>query len=229
MGSSIHDGHRQRLKNSFMEGGLAGFNDYNALELLLFYAIPRKDTNIIAHKLISRFGSLDSVFNASIQELMEIDGVGESAALLIRLVPQMAKQRELSKVQKMKGFCNSQDVARYLAPKFLDERDEIVVLICLDTQNSLICSEVLSRGVVNSVDVSVRRLVETALKHKASSVIIAHNHPDGMLNPSREDELLTNNARNALTLLEIKLMDHIIISGDRYFSMRDSKMFGRFY
>jgi DNA repair protein RadC len=224
----VHDGHRERLKANFAENGLDGFNDLNALELLLFYAIPRRDTNVIAHELINRFGSLDGVFNASLQELMDVPGIGENAALLIRLVPQMAKKRELSKVSNMKEFCRSSEVAKFLIPRFINERDEVAMVVCLDTQNCLLCCEVLNHGDVKSVDISVRRLVETALKHKASAVVLAHNHPDGALLPSREDEVFTNNARDALRLLEIRMMDHLIIAGNRYFSMKDSNMFGRF-
>jgi DNA repair protein RadC len=224
----VHDGHRERLKANFAENGLDGFNDLNALELLLFYAIPRRDTNVIAHELLNCFGSLDGVFNASIQELMDVPGIGENAALLIRLIPQMAKKRELSKVSNMREFCRSSEVAKFLIPRFINERDEVAMVVCLDTQNCMLCCEVLNHGDVKSVDISVRRLVETALKHKASAVVLAHNHPDGALMPSREDEVFTNNARDALRLLEIRMMDHLIIAGNRYFSMKDSNMFGRF-
>lgn len=224
----VHDGHRERLKANFAENGLDGFNDLNALELLLFYAIPRRDTNVIAHELLNRFGNLDNVFNASIQELMDVPGIGENAALLICLIPQMAKKRELSKVSNMREFCRSSEVAKFLIPRFINERDEVAMVVCLDTQNCMLCCEVLNHGDVKSVDISVRRLVETALKHKASAVVLAHNHPDGALMPSREDEVFTNNARDALRLLEIRMMDHLIIAGNRYFSMKDSNMFGRF-
>jgi DNA repair protein RadC len=168
------------------------------------------------------------VFNASIQELMDVPGIGENAALLIRLMPQMAKKRELSKVKEMTEFCRSSQVAKFLMPRFIDERDEVAMVVCLDTQNCMLCCEVLNHGDVKSVDISVRRLVETALKHKASAVVLAHNHPDGALMPSLEDERFTTRARDALKLLDIKMMDHIIIAGNRYFSMKDSSMFGRF-
>lgn len=223
----VHDGHRERLKARFSEHGLDSFNDLNALELLLFYAIPRKDTNVIAHELLDRFGSLSAVFDASLQELTEVPGIGESAALLIKLVPQMMKKSELSKVSDIKQFRRSSEAARFLVPRFMGEKDEMALLLCLDARSVLICCEVLNRGVVNAVDISTRRLVELALKHKASTVVLAHNHPDGIAMPSREDEIFTGKARTALELMGIGLMDHIIIAGDRYFSMRDSGLFGR--
>lgn len=223
----VHDGHRERLKARFSEHGLDSFNDLNALELLLFYAIPRKDTNVIAHELLNRFGSLSAVFDASLQELTEVPGIGESAALLIKLVPQMVKKCELSRVGDIKMFRRSSEVARFLVPRFMGEKDEMALLLCLDARSALICCEVLNRGVVNAVDISTRRMVEIALKHKATAVVLAHNHPDGIAMPSREDELFTGKARAALELMGIGLMDHIIIAGERYFSMRDSGLFGR--
>lgn len=224
----VHDGHRERLKARFLEHGIDSFNDLNALELLLFYAIPRRDTNVIAHALLNRFGGLSGVFDASIPELMEVPGIGENAALLIKLVPQMVKKKELSKVSDMRTFHKSSQVAQFLIPRFMEEREELVLVMCLDTRNSLLCCEVLNRGVVNAVDISTRRLAEHALKHKASAVVLAHNHPDGVAMPSREDEVFTAKAQDALRLIGIRMMDHIIIAGKNYFSMRDSGFYRGF-
>ena len=224
----VHDGHRERLKARFLEHGIDSFNELNALELLLFYAIPRRDTNVIAHALLDRFGSLSGVFDASMTELTDVPGVGENTALLLQLVPQMMKKMELSRVSDMKTFRKSSQVAQFLIPRFLGEREELVLLLCLDTRNNMLCCEVLNRGVVNAVDISVRRLVETALKHKASAVVLAHNHPDGVAMPSREDEAFTEKAMEALRLMGIRMMDHIIVAGKNYFSMRESGFYRGF-
>ena len=224
----VHDGHRDRLKSRFAEHGLESFNDINALELLLFYAIPRKDTNVMAHDLVDRFGSLSGVFAASLRELTEVPGIGENTALLIKLVPQMMKKCQLSKVNDIRVFRSSNDLGRFLVPRFMDERDELALLLCLDSRKSLICCRVLNRGVVNAVDITVRRLVELALKNKAASLVLAHNHPDGIALPSREDEAFTRKAGEALRLMGMELVDHIIVAGDRYFSMRDSGLCGKF-
>lgn len=224
----VHDGHRERLKSRFLEHGIDSFNDLNALELLLFYAIPRRDTNVIAHALLDRFGGLSGVFEASIPELTDIPGIGENAALLLKLVPQMMKKCELSRVSDMKSFRKSSQVAQYLIPRFMGEREELVLLLCLDNRNNLLCCEVLNRGVVNAVDISVRRLVETALKYKASSVVLSHNHPNGVAVPSREDEVFTEKAQDALRLIGIRMTDHIIISDKNYFSMRESGFYRGF-
>ena len=224
----VHDGHRARLKSRFLEHGMDSFNDLNALELLLFYAIPRRDTNVIAHALLDRFGGLSGVFDASIPELTDVPGVGENAALLIKLVPQMVKKCELSKVSDMRTFHKSSQVAQFLIPRFLEEREELVLVLCLDTRNNLLCCEVLNRGAANAEDISTRRLVEHALKHKASAVVLAHNHPDGVAMPSREDEIFTGKAQEALRLMGIRMMDHIIVAGKNYFSMRDSGFYRGF-
>lgn len=224
----VHDGHRDRLKSRFAEHGLESFNDINALELLLFYAIPRKDTNVMAHDLVDRFGSLSGVFDASLRELTEVPGIGENTALLIKLVPQMMKKCQLSKVNDIRVFRSSHDLGRFLVPRFMDERDELALLLCLDSRKSLICCRVLNRGVVNAVDITVRRLVELALKNKAASLVLAHNHPEGIALPSREDEAFTRKAAEALRLMGMELVDHIIVAGDRYFSMRDSGLCGKF-
>ena len=224
----VHDGHRERLKSRFLEHGIDSFNDLNALELLLFYAIPRRDTNVIAHALLDRFGSLSGVFEASVPELTDVPGVGENAALLIKLVPQMMKKYELSKVGDMRTFRSSAQVAQFLIPRFLAEREELVLVLCLDSRSSMLCCQVLNRGVVNAVDISTRRLVETALKHKASAVVLAHNHPDGVAMPSREDEAFTEKTAEALRLMGIRMMDHIIVAGKNYFSMRESGFYRGF-
>lgn len=225
----VHDGHRERLKSRFLEHGIDSFNDLNALELLLFYAIPRRDTNVTAHALLDRFGGLSGVFEASVPELTDVPGVGENAALLIRLVPQMMKKYELSKVSDMRSFHKSSQVAQFLIPRFMTEREELVLVLCLDSRNNMLCCEVLNRGVVNAVDISVRRLVETALKHRASAVVLAHNHPDGVAIPSREDEVFTEKAMEALRLMGIRMMDHIVVAGKSFFSMRDSGFYRGFF
>lgn len=218
----IHDGHRERLKERFAEFGLDNFSDLNALELLLFYAIPRRDTNPIAHELLSRFGSLDAVLSASERELTEVPGVGRNAAILIRLLPQIVKKSHVSKASEIRIISNSTDAGKYLLPRFMNEKDEVVYMMCLDSKRSVICCLEMGRGVVNAVDTNVRRMVETALKYKATSVIIAHNHPSGIALPSREDDYFTRRLYKALETIGIRLEDHLIIVGDDFVSLADS-------
>ena len=220
----IHDGHRERLRQSFLEHGLSSMNDINALELLLFYAVPRRDTNELAHLLLQHFGSLDGVFSASAEELCEVEGIGAYAASLLTLVPEIMKKSRLSKSREIRQIRSSDDAGEYLLPYFMNERDEVVYLLCLDSKRAVICCAEMGRGVVNSVDTSVRRIVEKALKVKACSVIIAHNHPDGLALPSREDDLFTKCLYNALETVGIRLEDHIIVADEDYISVADTGM-----
>lgn len=218
----VHDGHRDRLRQSYLEHGLMSMNDINALELLLFYAIPRRDTNEIAHRLLDRFETLDGVFSASAEELQEVEGIGENAAALLTLIPEIMKKSRVSKSREIRQIRSSDDAGACLLPYFLNERDEVVYLLCLDTKRCVICCAEMGRGVVNSVDTGIRRIVEKALKVRASSVILAHNHPDGIALPSREDEVFTRALYNALETVGIRLEDHIIVAEDDYTSMADT-------
>ena len=215
---SIHDGHRERLKKRFQEFGLEGFNDINVLEMLLFYSIPRRDTNEVAHRLINEFGSLDAVFRASVMELQEIEGVGYNSALLITFVSQLLKKIEVSKTADVKKIGNSKDAGAYFLSRFKNEPDEILYMVSLNAKREIISCIEMARGSVTSVEVNVRRVVETALKQKAVSVIIAHNHPGGTVHPSREDDIITGRIFKALAPLGILLEDHIIVAGDDYIS-----------
>ena len=218
----VHDGHRERLRARFAEHGLDSFNELNALELLLCYAIPRRDTNEIAHRLLDAFGSLSGVYQASMQELTSVPGIGENAATLILMVPQIVKKAHVSKAKETKIIRNSTDAGNYLLPYFLDEPDEIVMMLCLDNKRAVICCREMGRGVVNCVDANIRRMVETALKVKATTVIVAHNHPNGVALPSREDDNFTRTLYRSLGLLGITLEDHIIVANDEFVSLADS-------
>ena len=219
---AVHDGHRSRLRERYTAYGLDNFNDLNVLELLLFYAIPRRDTNELAHALLDHFGSLDAVFEASFHELQAVPGIGENAAALISLVPEIAKRCAISRTRDLTSFTGAAQTARYLIPRLGSEKAEKALLLCLNPQKQLICCAELGSGVVDNVSLNVRLVVETALKARASSVILAHNHPTGNPTPSRDDELLTRRIREALQLVEITLDDHIIVGGQSYFSFADS-------
>lgn len=219
---SIHDGHRERMKERFAEYGLESFNELNTLELLLFYAIPRRDTNELAHALLDRFGSLAGVFDASVRELESVSGVGHNTALLIRLIPEINKRCAVSRTRDITVFDRPGVSGRYLTARLGAEKAEKALLLCLDPKKQLISCTEISSGVVDSVSINVRQIVEIALKNRASSVILAHNHPSGNPAPSRDDELLTRRIRDALQLVEIRLDDHIIVGGQGWFSFTES-------
>ena len=218
----MHDGHRARMKARFVRCGLDNFDDHSVLELLLFYAVPRRDVNELAHALLDHFGTLDAVFEASFEDMMQVPGAGENVATLLTLVPQVSRRYQLAKRRQQKLLRSSEEAGRYLVPLYLYERAEVVYLLCLDAKGGLISCREVGRGVVNAAEVSVRTIVETALSQKAVSVILSHNHVDAYALPSREDELTTKRVRDALLLVGITLADHIIVCGEDYVSFADS-------
>lgn len=219
----IHDGHRSRKKEQYLRMGLDSFADHEALELLLFYAIPRRDTNPIAHALLNKFGSLDGVLNAGVEELQQVEGVGESAALLLTLLPSIMR-RALRRSAKEK-ILNSVDICgKYFLNLLADERREMLYQVCLDAKGKLITCKKLSEGDADSASFSVRQVVENALLADASIVILAHNHTSGVALPSESDQIVTRRVKIALRAVDIDLMDHIIVSDGDYVSMAQSGM-----
>ena len=217
-----HDGHRERMRKRFVRYGLDSFNDHNVLELLLFYAQPRKDTNLMAHRLLDAFGSLDGVFDATPEALMAVEGVGEHAAALIHLVPAAAARYFQSKLQPGQILLDSQDAGRYLLPRFLTCRDETVFLVCMDAKLKVLDCRQLGQGSATTVAVSVRRIAQIALEQNASAVLLAHNHTSGLAVPSDEDVSVTLHIMRSLAPLGIRLTDHIIVAGDDFVSLADS-------
>lgn len=217
----VHDGHRQRLKERFLQFGLEGFNDINALELLLTYALPRRDTNGLAHALLARFGSLNGVLEASAEELKTVSGVGDNAASLLRLIPAVSKRYMLDKYPVSEPVDTPTAAGRYFLPMFMYETREVTLALLLDARKRPIVCRELSRGVINATEVQTRRLAEMCLERHASAVVLAHNHPSGDTDPSREDEETTRRLTRALAMLGVELCDHIIVAGCSYVSLRE--------
>jgi DNA repair protein RadC len=221
----MHDGHRRRLKKRFREEGIENFETHNVLELMLFFAVPYKDVNPLAHKLLNEFGSISAVFDAPYEELVKCDGIGENIATLIKLIPAINRRYLLDKASDERFIESTGDAAEYLIPYFHGYTNEIVVLLCLDTRGKVIGCEKLFEGEVSSAAINIRRIASTALKFNATSAILAHNHPNGFAIPSPDDIKTTKVVGSALATVEVKLADHIIIAGDfDYVSLADSKM-----
>ena len=221
-----HDGHRARMKNRFLMHGLDNFDDHAVLELLLFHSVPRRDTNELAHELINRFGSLAEVFDAPVDALTKLDGLGEASALLIRLMPQLARRYLISRTAPDKQLFSSRQAGEYITPYFFGERDEVVYLICLDGKQKVIACRLMFRGSVNSAAINMRRLVETALMFNSTSVILAHNHTSGIPTPSPEDISSTRRIADALAAVDIALTDHIVVADSDFVSLADNGLFG---
>ena len=222
MAQSIHSGHRDRLKKRFLQQGLDGFTDIQALELLLFYSVPRQDTNPIAHNLLNRFGSLSQVLEAPAEELVKVDGIGEHSAALLRLINEMGRYYLVDRAQRERILPTIEDCARYLQPCFYGRATETVFLLCLDAKCKVLCCREVGEGSINSAGISIRRIVETALREGASTVVLAHNHPSGIAIPSAEDVQTTRRIAAALRSVEVALADHIVVADGDYVSMVQS-------
>jgi DNA repair protein RadC len=213
------------MKRRFLEHGIESFEEHHVLELLLFYALPRVDVNPLVHNLINRFGSLAAVFDAPIDELIKVDGVGRNTATLIKLMPQVARRYMISRASLSDILDTTEKAGRYLLPRFFGERDEVVYLVSLDAKCKVLNCRLMFRGSVNSASVSIRKIVETALSFNATSVILAHNHTSGIALPSREDQMTTRRVEAALKAVDIVLADHIIVADEDFVSLADSGFF----
>ena len=221
---NIHSGHRQRMKQRFLEHGLENFDDVNALELLLFYAQPQGDTNPLAHALLDRFGSLDAVLEADAEELQTVSGIKENAAALLKLIPAVSKRYLIEKTPESAPLDSVAAAGRCILPYFAYEKDEVVYAMLLDARRRLLSCAEIGRGVVNAAEIQARQLVQMVLQKNASYVILAHNHLSGVLVPSSEDEFTTRRLRDALGLVGVELSDHLVVCGSEYVSMRECGM-----
>ena len=220
-GENIHAHHRSRLRGQFLEYGL-GFTDIQALELLLFYASPRGDTNVTAHLLLKKFHDFRGVMEAGFEDLKQVEGIGESAAGLIALTAAL-NQRYLSRRsrtgQKLDG---TEAAAAFIRDLFAYEKREKLLLLCLDVSSRVKYCDFLAKGTVNSVTIPLRSIVDTALRENASGIILAHNHIADFALPSNADVEATGRLYKILRLLDIELIDHFVVADGECVSMRDS-------
>ena len=219
---TIHKGHRERLKQRFLEDGLDNFTDIQVLELLLFYAIPQRDTNPIAHALLNHFGSLSGVLDADVAELKKVPGISDHSATLLALVTELCRYYQVDSAQRVEILTTLDACGAYLVPRFFGRTRETVFLLCLDAKCKVLCCKEVGEGSVNSASISVRKIVETALAANATTVILAHNHPSGVAVPSGEDAQTTRRIAAALSAVEVHLADHIIVADGDYVSMVQS-------
>ena len=219
---NIHKGHREKVKNRYYESGLDSMPDHNILELLLFFGIPQKDTNPIAHELIEKFGSFSGVLEASKTDLQSVKGMTESAACLLTLFLPVYKRYVNDIHKKRKKFTKAEDIVNYLRPLYLDTNNERIYALCLDAEDRMVACRVVNDGDIDSSSFDIRKLASIVLEVKAKKVVLSHNHPNGSLIPSQPDSIATRCASDLLRLLKVQLVDHIIVTDKSYFSMKKS-------
>ena len=221
---NIHAEHRQRVKKRFRDEGLDHFEELHALELLLFYGLPREDTNPIAHDLLNKFGSLRNVLEAPVEQLMTVHKIGEHSAILLSLVKGIALKYMIGGDSEA-PLKTMEDCGNYLVNRFIGKRDEVVMLLCLDAKRAPLCCRIVSEGSVNAAEISTRKVVEAALAVNATSVILAHNHPSRIAVPSMQDIVTTRRMGAALAAVDIILEDHIVVADRDYVSLRESNYY----
>lgn len=224
MDKNLHEGHRQRVKTRYLAEGLDAFEDHQVLEMLLFFCIPMKDTNELAHKMIQEFGSLAGLFEANPKEISRRCGVSENTAILVSLAPPLARRYFKGKWGDKPNLNSSSKAGEYAASLFAGRTYEAFFVICLDTQNRVNYAALVHEGTLNEVPVYPRLIVELVLRHQANSVILAHNHPSGTMNPSNEDIEITRTIISALEPISVKVLDHIIVVGDKYMSFKQRNL-----
>lgn len=220
-GNEIHKKHRIRMREKFRKYGFDAFEKHEILEFLLFYSIPVKDTNELAHHILDKYKTLANVFDATPEELMEETGIGEVSATLLSMVPKLLRVYETSKWKSRKRLKTTEEMGEYAASIFKDRRNEEFAMICLDSNRGVRWSGIVSNGTIDEIVTYPRDVIYKALKHEAINVVLTHNHPNGTLAPSVADKKATEKLIDAFGSIGINVLDHIIVSGNRYLSMKE--------
>ena len=221
---NVHSGHRKRMRTRLNKNGPDTMEDHELIEMLLYYCVPMKDTNEIAHKMLSAFGSMTNLIKASPQEIVKRCDVTENMAMIFSTINGIIK-RVSAEAYKQGHIISSTDEAGNLAVSILNgESVECFYVVCLDGKNRIIAIDRISKGVINETYVNTRMVVESVLGHNARSAIFMHNHPSGILKPSFEDIYTTNKIVKVLNAIDIIVLDHLIVAENKYFSMADNEM-----
>jgi len=215
-------GHRKRVRELYLQGGLDHWQEYAVLEMILFYSLPQKDTKELAKALIKQYGSLAGVMDAPYEDLLRFPGVGAQTAVLLKLFPDVSRKYMISKTSSEGTLNTLEKVGDYIAAHFVGLTREQVYIVCLDGKSKLLYGGFIAEGSVDLTSVSARTITELALLHRANGVVLAHNHPGGYALPSENDRVATLKIATTLNAVGIPLLDHIIVSGGDYVSMAQS-------
>ena len=218
--SEPHSGHRERMRDRFIrDKGFENFQDHEVLELLLFYAHARGNTNDLAHALLDTFGSMKGVLEARPEQLMTVHGIGKEAATLLTMVVPLTKVWHRCTMKAPTRISNSAEAEAYCLSLLAGERTERFYVISLNAQCNVLGRRKIAEGSLSEVSAYPRSVMETALNYNAHSVLLCHNHPGGTCAPSREDIASTQLLQRLLNGVSILVLDHIIVAGDQTYSM----------
>ncbi len=212
----IHQDHRQRLRARFLKEGLDGFQPHEVLEILLFYSIPQQNTNPLGHSLINTFGSISGVFDADFNKIMEVSGIKEYSATLIKLIPEICAYYQADKNKPGEKLERIENIAKFCMSKYIALSEERLSVVMFDNASCLLGMETISEGSSTAVSVSIERLASLLFNRNCNSFILVHNHPNGELKPSAEDFCLTKQIYDAFYPLGKHLVEHFLIAGNRF-------------
>ena len=217
----VHAGHRERMRKRFIENGFDGFEEHQALEMFLFYAIPRKDTNELAHKLLERYFTIAGVCSAPVDELQRDFRMSETAATFLKMLPEMSRLYYES-LHSTSSEVDLENLGEWMKQKFIGRTAEAVVLLLVDAKGCMIYFDVVSKGSIALAEMPTRKIVELAIRHNSKTAFVAHNHPSGNILPSQSDLQVTRQLYDTLKGVGVNLVDPYIIGGSRYLSLRES-------
>ncbi len=218
----MHEGHRKRMRDKYILDGIDKFCEHEILEFALYYAIPRKNTNEIAHNLLNKFGSFAAVLDAPLSALKNVEGMGETSAIFIKFLPDLARTYMNSSMSLEGKLMSKKEACDKLSLHFIGRREEIAALMLFDSKGKMLYNGVINKGTINAVDLYARKIVELVLAYNADSGIIAHNHPSGLALPSREDLDATEQIKTIFNSFGVKFLDHIIVADGDYISLASS-------
>jgi len=216
-----HTGHRNRMKERFLHTHFDGFEEHQILEMVLFYVYPRTDTNPLAHRLLNKFGSISSVFDAPVDTLVDA-GLTQNAAIFISMLPDISRVYLNDRNNNKSKIIDFDRLGDYFVSKFIGRDEEAMILLLADAKGKEIYSGVISKGSFHASEAPIRKIVDLAMRYNAATAVISHNHPSGVALPSKSDIKSTSAIAQALNLIGVLLVDHIIVSDSDYVSLRDT-------
>ncbi len=229
MKESLHDGHRDRLRKKFLSNGIEALAEHEIVEMLLFYAIPRKNTNELAHVLLDQFGSIPNILETSFNSLKSVPGLGENGACFIKFILNLIRvYSEEKEIVPKNNFETRKNLAKKLSKKFLGRTDEIIAIMLIDVKKKILHTCIINQGTFNKVELNIRKIIELVVVFNAAGILIAHNHPSGIAIPSREDIQTTQKLQSIFDTMNVEFIDHIIVADNDYISLRDCKINGLF-